>query len=83
MSSEYSRLNQQDSYARSGNDIIVAIDFGTSRTGVVWGLRQNIPTEDLEVQPLDGSGVLHENDKKTLSAILLSRESGNRPIAFG
>lgn len=66
----------------SNNDIIVAIDFGTSRTGVVWGIRSSIPQRELEVQPLDGTGVLNEADKKTHTAVLIN-SINESPIAFG
>lgn len=82
LSSSFERLHLRDSYMASENDIIVAIDFGTSRTGVVFGFRKCIFTEDLEVQPLDSAGVINENDRKTLTAILISRNH-YMPIAFG
>lgn len=75
--------HKKDTFVASDKDIIVAIDFGTSRTGVVYGIRKSITIESLEVQPLEGAGVVYENDKKTLSAILLSRKPSNDPIAYG
>lgn len=83
ISEKFAKIKLQDTYEVSGNDIVVAIDFGTSRTGVVWGIRKFIPNEDLEVQPLDGTGVITEDDKKTLTAILLKNNYSHDPIAFG
>lgn len=83
LENEFGKIKLQDTHSISGNDIIVAIDFGTSRTGVVWGIRKNIPNEHLEVQPLDGAGIITEDDKKTLTAIILSKDNDHHPIAFG
>lgn len=80
---KFEKIKLYDTYSPSENDIVVAIDFGTSRTGIVWGIRKYIPNEDLEVQPLDGTGVITEDDKKTLTAILLKNNDNYDPIAFG
>lgn len=69
------------------NDIIVAIDFGTSRIGVAWCIIRDsldpIQHHHIEVQPLDGTDSLTGNNKKTFSAILLSKQDDYKTIAFG
>lgn len=84
MSLNFSNLKKtKDSYTKSSDDIIVAIDFGTSRTGVAWGYRGKIPQEKIEIEPLEGSGILNERVRKTPTSILLKNKHNHQPIAYG
>lgn len=75
-------LSALDSPTKPESDVIVAIDFGTSRTGVTWGVRNKVITELLEVQPMEGAGILNETDKKTPTSILMS-STDQTVISFG
>lgn len=78
-----SGLKLIDTFPKLPEDIIVAIDFGTSRTGVVWGIRDKIPNQELEVQHLEGVGFFSQQDKKSPTAILIRSENDITPIAYG
>lgn len=82
-SRDFRILSYQNEVPGGDGEVIVSIDYGTSRTGVIYGTRRKIKQNDLELLPLERIGVIGENDKKTLTAILLNRNRDYTPIAFG
>lgn len=75
-----SQLSLEDPNHR--NNVIIAIDFGTSRTGVVWGNKEEVSSDKLIVQPLETNAVLHNEDKKIPTMVLLDYKT-KKVKAFG
>lgn len=61
--------------------IVVAIDFGTSRTAYAW-TQEGIEDQDIEVGVPEGSGHLSVHDAKTPTNVLLEHNA-SRVVAFG